>query len=57
MTPDNFTGSRGPVEPSADMRTMAKALREMYLALIAERFTERQALAILGEAIKIAGQQ
>lgn len=56
MTPGDFSTPGGPVEPSADMRTGAKAMREMFLALIAEGFTERQALAIIGEAIR-AGQQ
>lgn len=38
----------GPREPSADMRQAAAALREMYIALLNEGFTEDQALAIIG---------
>lgn len=38
-------------EPSADMRVLARNLRDMFQALIAEGFTERQALSIIGEVI------
>lgn len=37
-----------PVEPSADQRSAAKNLHEMFVALTNEGFTETQALTILG---------
>lgn len=40
--------TNGPREPSADMRFAAGALREMFIALLNEGFTEDQALAIIG---------
>lgn len=39
-------------EPSADLRTAARAAREMYVALVHEGFTEDEALTILGHVIK-----
>lgn len=36
-----------PVEASADVRAGAKAIREQFLALVAEGFTESQALALI----------
>ena len=41
----------GPVEASADLRMAAKNLRQLYLALIYEGFTEQQALAIVGNVV------
>lgn len=41
----------GPTEPSADLRTMASALWQMFVALTAEGFSEQQALAIIGQVI------
>ena len=38
-------------EPPADIRALARSLREMYLALRAEGFTETQALVIVGQVI------
>jgi hypothetical protein len=38
----------GPVEPSADIRAMAKNLRQMYLALTMEGFSQTEALKIIG---------
>jgi hypothetical protein len=43
--------NQSPIEPSADQRTGAKQLRGMFLALVAEGFTEQQALAIIGQAM------
>lgn len=43
--------SNGPEEASAEMRTAARALRDMYVALIAEGFTVSEALTIIGHAI------
>lgn len=39
------------IEPSADQRTAAKELRGMFLALLAEEFTEPQAIAIIGHVL------
>jgi hypothetical protein len=39
------------IEPSADMRQAAHQLREMYVALKAEGFSDKQALTIVGQAI------
>lgn len=40
-----------PIEPSAEMRMFAHTTREMYLALLAEGFTEREAFNIVGVTI------
>jgi hypothetical protein len=37
-----------PVEPSADMRETAHTVREMYLALREQGFSEQQCCAIVG---------
>ena len=36
------------VEPSADVRGLAHSVREMFVALLDEGFTDRQALLFLG---------
>ena len=41
----------GPTEPSADLRELASMLRQTYIALTNEGFTESQALTIIGEII------
>lgn len=38
-------------EPSAGARQMARAIRDIFAALMAEGFSEQQALAILGTVI------
>lgn len=38
-------------EPSADMRVLAKMLRDLFLALRAEGFSNREALAVVGQVI------
>jgi hypothetical protein len=43
--------SNGPIEPAADLRQLANMLRQTYLALVQEGFTEREALAIIGQII------
>ena len=48
-----------PYEPSADMRALARGLKDMYEALVAEGFSEHQAITIIGEvlAANAKGQQ
>jgi hypothetical protein len=46
----------GPQEPSADLRAAASSVRQMFVALVNEGFTESQALAIVGH-ILVAGIQ
>lgn len=41
----------GPIEPSAEMRVLAKTLRQMYLALVMEGFTPSEAMQTIGYAI------
>lgn len=38
-------------EPAADLRQMASGLRQMFVALLNEGFTEQQALIIIGQCI------
>lgn len=51
--------SNGPIEPAADLRQLANALRQTFLALVQEGFTEQQALVIIGQilAANAAGGQ
>ena len=42
---------RPPMEPSADWRTMANQFRQMFVALSAEGFSEREALMIVGQVV------
>lgn len=48
-----------PTEPSADLRQLASFCRQTFVALLAEGFTEPQALVIVGQIIRagIAGQK
>lgn len=46
--------SNGPQEPNAEARIGAANLRQIYLALTAEDFTEQQALTIIA-SMMIAG--
>lgn len=43
--------SNTPEEASADMRALARTFRDMYVALVAEGFTEPQALVMIGQTI------
>jgi len=45
-----------PIEPSADKRQAAHELREIYVALIAEGFNEREAVAIIGHLLSAGGR-
>lgn len=40
--------TNGPVEPRADLRVSANELRQYFIALVGEGFTEKQALQIVG---------
>lgn len=48
-----------PCEPSADLRVFASSMRQMFVALTNEGFTEQQALTMIGQvlAASIAGFQ
>lgn len=39
------------IEPPADLRTGAKQLRQLFIALINEDFSKSEALAIIGHVI------
>ena len=43
--------SNGPVEPASDLRQLASFLRQTFVALTAEGFSEQQALVIIGQII------
>lgn len=38
-------------EPTAEMRSAARSMRELFVALVREGFTEIQALQIIGAAL------
>lgn len=40
-----------PEEPSSDARILARALRDHYIALVAEGFTAQEALSIIGQIL------
>ncbi len=40
-----------PKEPSADPRLLASILRQTYMALLAEGFTQQEALTIIGHML------
>lgn len=46
--------TNGPIEPAAELRVFATTLRQLYLALMQEGFTEREALVIAGQSIAAA---
>jgi hypothetical protein len=46
-----------PEEATADSRQMARVCRDTYVALVAEGFTEMQALIIIGQCISAAAKQ
>jgi len=45
------------MEPRAEIRTMAKATREIYVSLVREGFKEHEALIIIGQIIASAKEQ
>ena len=47
-------GPNGPIEPSAEHREMAGNLRQMYLALLEQGFTEQEAFTIVGITLSAA---
>jgi hypothetical protein len=44
-------GGPAAEEPSADARVFARAMRDLFIALQAEGFTERQSILLVGQAI------
>lgn len=52
--PTDLVAPVGQIEPSADARIFAKACDQAFVALTLEGFTERQALAIIGQMIAAA---
>ena len=46
-----MTGN-APREPSADLRQAASAMRQMFIALVNEGFSEVQALQIIGHILR-----
>lgn len=49
-----MTTSQPPREPSSDLRQAASYLRQMFVALCNEGFTEGQALRIIGHSLAAA---
>lgn len=47
---------RPPTEPSADLRQLASLYYQMFVALVAEGFTEPQALKVIGSVIAASFQ-
>lgn len=47
--------SNGPIEPSADLRQLASILRQTYLALTQEGFSQQEALTIIGQILAANG--
>jgi hypothetical protein len=43
--------NNGPIEPAADLRQIANTVRQMFVALTQEGFTEHQALTIVGQIL------
>lgn len=41
-----------PREPSADLRQAASAMRQMFVALVNEGFSETEALQIIGHILR-----
>ncbi len=41
----------GREEPTSDARLAARAIRSMFVALVAEGFSEREALLIVGQML------
>jgi len=45
------------MEPSADLRASANAMRQMFIALTNEGFTSQEALVIIGTIIAVGIQK
>lgn len=43
------------IEPTAEIRELASALHQTFVALTREGFTEKQALAIIGQMLAASG--
>jgi hypothetical protein len=48
------SGDNDAVEPSAAMRAGAHSIREIFIALTMEGFSEKQALVIVGQMMSAA---
>lgn len=57
MTSHDTPPPGGPREPSADLRMLAATLRQAYLALVAEGFTQAQALTVVGQILAAAATE
>lgn len=44
--------NNAPQEPSADLRMAASAMRQMFISLVNEGFSEAQALQIIGHILR-----
>lgn len=49
--PRTFRLGAAPEEPSSSSRSLARTLRDWYVALRAEGFTEREALDLIGQLL------
>lgn len=58
IRPGPFVADLAQTEPNADARTFARTMRQLFVALMLEGFTEAQALQIIGMGIaaSVAGQ-
>lgn len=48
----NMSNGSIPTEPAADLRSFASQMRQMFVALAAEGFTEAQALTVIGDLLR-----
>ncbi|MBF6277006.1 hypothetical protein [Nocardia nova] len=51
MKPDDLYHSPAPQEPSGNSREFARAIRDLFIGLVAEGFTESQALSIISNVV------
>lgn len=54
--PEVMPDGPAPTEPSSDIRTLASAIRQLYVALVAEGFTEAQAAVIVANMFWVDGK-
>jgi hypothetical protein len=51
MNPEHFHSSGGKYEPTANSREFARVIRDLFMGLVSEGFTEPQALSIIGTVV------